>query len=190
MLSLIRRFAQVPALGLVVLAIALGSAASAATESAPDFPTFAISKTVWNARLSSFGPGTETFRIEYHTRFDWKVTQLSNSAQPRRAGTTWTYNGTLTKHDTYFGEDRVIPGPNILDNWIQPGLLPALAASGRATTLSAGVGQGHFVLTEPASGAASTGETDVTYDLQSGLPLRVEIRSGGKPVYIYTYQRN
>ncbi len=176
----------------VILAIAFGSSATAATQlMTPDFPEFTITKTVWNARLSNLGAGTETFRIEYRTRFDWKVTQLSNSVQPRRTGTTWTYNGTLTKHDTFFGEDRVIPGPNSLDNWIQPGVLAALAISAHASILAAPApGQARFVLTEPASAGGAGGTTDVTYDVQSGLPLRVEIRSGGIPVYVYTYERN
>src|ERR1700738_286660 len=116
------------------LGVILASAPAAASQLLqPDYRPFVIEKEVWTAQLTSFGPGTERFRIEYRSSSDWVGTQLEHSFTPSRAGSTWTYrDGELTFYDASRRHTSVSRGPIVIDNWIQPGLLHDLRGSGKA----------------------------------------------------------
>lgn len=175
-------------LSAIALVLAWGSVASAMPVAGPaDFAPFTIEKTVWNNRLTSFGPGTETFLIEYRSRDDWKVTQLSHSYTASRAGTTWTFNGALVEYDALRQQTQVRPGPNIVDNWIQPGMRLALERSSRAKVAPASGGGTEITMTETSNGHTST--TTAVFDVRTELPSTVEVRRDGVLLESYRYVR-
>lgn len=151
-----------------------------------------MSKDIWSAQLTSFGPGTERFRIEYRSASDWNGTQLEHSFTTSRAGSTWTYrNGVLTYYDASRNLTTTTQGPAIVDNWIQPGQLQDLRASGKAHVTVLGPGRVQLELADTwvDGRGPHTRTTMVQYDERTMLPVVAEMRGdGGRLESRTTYQ--
>jgi hypothetical protein len=144
-----------------------------------EFAPFVISKEAWNAQLSSVGPGTELFRIEYTNRQNWTVTLLSHSANPAMNGTKWSHEGgTLTIVDTWRSWTRQTQTEATVDQWIMPGQFRELGGAPGWTRAVAANGTARLVRDDRSPGRAPVATT-VVYDSTTELPLEVTVEVGG-----------
>jgi hypothetical protein len=176
-------------LGIVVIGtFAMSAFAWAALQRTADFAPFTMTKVAWNAQLSSAGPGSETFRIEYRDRNNWTVTLLSHSANPSMNGTTWTHEGNgFALFDAWRNTTRSSQGDVTVDRWIEPGMFRALAGQqgwARTVRQDGSVGLRWLDRSGPAQA-----ETAIVYDQATELPISVEVLSGGTLRQKITYQR-
>lgn len=175
--------------GLVVLVtLATSAIAWAALQKPADFAPFTMTKVAWNAQLSSAGPGSETFLIEYRNRNSWTVTLASHSANPAMNGTVWSHEGSsFTFFDAWRRLTKSSQGAATVDRWIEPGLFRAVASQpgwGQAVRPDGFV---ELRLADRSSQAQV--ETAVVYDPATELPISVEVVSDGKVLQQITYQR-
>ena len=182
-------------IGLLVvlgLFLALGGLAMATLPSdPPDFAPFTMRITVWNAAASQREgqapqPGTADQILEYRSRYDWSLTVVGSTWDPRAVGTkTETKSGT---HSTFVSQaqklfSRVIPqeeaGREAPVPWIYPGTFDGLSRSSQYQRVSSPLGTATFVQPDSTTTTRADGTlavvtgTLLVFDASSGLPLSV-----------------
>lgn len=173
------------AIGLAVLMLI--SAAAFAQLAAPDLPPFTATEEVWRANLTSFGPGTIVYLVEYRSRDDWTVTEVSHSFDPRYNGTSWSFKAPTS---TFFDAMRRVlrteaaPEGRAPDKWLRPALMQNLQ---KQPGWLVSVGHLHRSDRIPTGASERTDTTDIDFDPLTGLPRMIESRVDGQLVERVTY---
>lgn len=186
--ALKHRAAYVAGLLLIVLVLAGSSALALSQLGSPDFAPFTASEQVWLANLTSFGEGTITYDIDYRSRDDWTVTEVSHSFDPRYNGTSWSYHApTSTFFDALrtFVRQEQAPEGRLPDRWLRPGLMRSLATGQGGWTAPA---PGRLTHAQPGRAPGERTEViDISFEILTGRPLTVETRIDGRAVERITY---
>ncbi len=174
---------------LLIVSVLGGSSVLALSQlSPPDFAPFTATQQVWLANLTSFGEGTITYEIEYRSRNDWKVTEVSHSFDPRYNGTSWSYQApTATFFDSLraFVRHEQAPEGRLPDRWLRPGLVRSLSNGSVGWTTPA---PGRLSHVQPGRAAGERTEAiDLSFEILTGRPLLVETRADGRLVERITY---